>query len=63
MTEKIFPSSSWNYKPLPKQIRAITRMETQLHIPEGIYPETRLAARNRIHWLRDQLRRKNNVQQ
>ena len=60
MTEKIQPGSSWNYKPLPTQIRAIARMESQLHIPEGIYPDTRLAARNRIHWLRNKLKERNN---
>ncbi len=59
MTEKIQSSSSWNFKPLGTQISRIAKLEMALHIPEGFYPETRIAARNRIHWLRAQLKVRN----
>ena len=60
MPEKIMPGSSWNYKPLGTQITRIAKLEMALGIPEGMYPQTRLAARNRIHWLRNKLKERNN---
>lgn len=52
--EKILPSSSWNYKPLPKQIRAIVKLAKQLGITEHIEngPTNRWEARNLIYDLR-----------
>jgi len=56
--EKILPSSTLNYKPTPKQIRAITKLATALRISEPIEndPKTRKEARDLIYYLRRQLR-------
>ena len=60
MAEKILPSSTLNYKPTPKQIRAITRIAQQLGITEQIEltPANRVEARNLIFKLRQQLKEK-----
>jgi len=61
MTEKIQPGSSWNFKPLGTQIRAIAKLEAQLGIPETEVskPSNRLEARNRIFALREERNRRN----
>ena len=61
--EKILPSSTWNYKPLPRQVRAITRMAQQLGIREPIEnsPSNRVEARNLIYRLRQQLKEKQSI--
>ena len=56
--EKILPSSSLNYKPTPKQIRAISKLAQSLGISDPIEsdPKTRKEARDLIYILRKQLR-------
>ena len=56
--EKILPSSSLNWKPTSKQIRAITRLAIRLSITEPIEetPRNRLEARNIIYELRKRLK-------
>ena len=58
MTEKILPSSSLNYKPTPKQIRAITKLAIALGISDPIEsdPRNRREARDLIYMLRKQLK-------
>ena len=58
--EKILPSSTLNYKPTGRQVRAITRMAQALGITEPIEnsPSNRVEARNLIFQLRYQLRKK-----
>lgn len=62
MPEKILPSSSYNYKPTPRQVRAITKMSQSLGISEPIEstPTNRLEARNLIFKLREQIKKKSN---
>ena len=62
--EKILPSSTLNYKPTGKQVRAITRMAVALGIREPIEntPANRVEARNLIFKLRQQLKEKNELQ-
>lgn len=62
MAEKILPSSSLNYKPTAKQIRAITRMAIALGITEPIEetPRNRVEARNIIYELRKRLKERGN---
>lgn len=61
MTEKIRRASSWNLPPLPKQIRAITKLAQQLGISDPVEndPRNRLEARNLIYRLRLQRREQN----
>lgn len=61
MPEKIGISSSLNWKPTPKQIRAITRMAIALGITEPLEetPRNRKEARDIIYQLRGKLRAKN----
>ena len=56
--EKISPSSSLNWKPTPKQIRAIAKLATALGISDPIEsdPKNRREARNLIYELRNQLK-------
>ena len=56
MPEKIYPASSMNLPPTHKQIRAITKLATQLGISEPIEndPHNRWEARNLIYQLRKQ---------
>ncbi len=62
MPEKILPSSSLNWKPTSKQIRAITKLAMQLGISNPIEsdPRNRREARNMIYQLRNQLKERNN---
>ena len=57
--EKISPSSTLNFKPTPKQVRAITRLATALGITGPIEndPKNRREARDLIFQLRIQLRK------
>ena len=54
MGEKILPNSTWNYKPTPKQVRAITKQCLRLHITEPLDENvmSRLEARRLIYDLR-----------
>ena len=58
--DKIPPSSSLNYKPTPKQVRAITRMAIALGIrePAEETPTNRAEARSLIFKLRQWLKEK-----
>ncbi len=58
MTERILPSSSLNYRPTAKQIRAITRMAAALRITDPIEnsPANRREARDLIFELRKRLK-------
>ena len=58
--DKILPSSSLNYKPTPKQVRAITRMAIALGIREPIEetPANRAETRSLIFRMRQQLKEK-----
>ncbi len=60
MTEKIYPASSMNLPPTHKQIRAITKLATQLGISDPIEndPRTRWEARDLIYQLRNQRKEK-----
>jgi len=58
MPEKIPPSSSLNWTPTSKQVRAITRLAIRLGITDIIEdtPRTRLEARNMIYELRNRVK-------
>lgn len=58
MPEKIPPNSSWNWTPLPKQLRAIDRLSAILGSTESP-PSNRLEARNLIFDLRKKVRSMN----
>ncbi|KKN75174.1 hypothetical protein LCGC14_0383330 [marine sediment metagenome] len=62
MTEKILPTSTLNLKPTPRQVRAITRMASQLGDRTGIEhtPVNRREARDLIFRLRIQLKEARN---
>ena len=60
MPDKTYPASSWNLKPLPSQVRAITKLCTELREPEPVpYPRNRREARNQIYHLRHRRREQN----
>jgi len=57
--EKILPSSSLNWKPTPRQVRAITKLAVALGIQEPIENlSTRREARDLIYRLRRELKEK-----
>ena len=58
MTEKILPSSSLNWRPTNKQIRAITKLAMRLGITDIIEetPRNRREARNLIYELRNRVK-------
>jgi len=62
MPEKIPLSSSLNYKPTPRQLKAIAELSTSLGtpVPAASYPKTRLKARNLIYKLKNQLKEDDN---
>ena len=60
MPERIEPSSSWNFPPTPKQIRAIARLAQRLgyHEPVEDRPSTRWEARDMIAGFREEERKR-----